>query len=429
MSPPLDPTPRSPVRVRTAFVGCKVSQADSEAARAELVAAGLEAVRGREAADVAIVHTCAVTAEAERKSRQLVNRLVREGLRVVVAGCAATRDAGQFTAAGVTSPASRSWAEIAADLRGAVGEGRSGDALRQPHPAPVRRSSRGRTRFVLKAQDGCAGRCTYCLVRLVRGTPRSLPLPDAVSHAAAAVEAGCGEVVLSGIDLSAYRDPVSGAGLADLVGALAAVPGLARLRLSSLEPRALDERLIGALQHPLVARHLHVPLQSADDGVLRAMGRPYGWRAYREALERVRERLADCAFSTDLMVGFPAEDEAAFGRSLAALEEGLFDRVHVFAYSPRPGTEAAKLAPLPVGEVRRRRAAALAAAANAARAAAGRALGREADVLVEEQREGLWKGYSSQYVKYYLSGAGGRGRIVRAVADEVYGDGVKGRTA
>jgi threonylcarbamoyladenosine tRNA methylthiotransferase MtaB len=218
--------------------------------------------------------------------------------------------------------------------------------------------SRRRTRFVLKAQDGCGGRCAYCVVRLVRGAPRSLPLAEAVASASAAVGDGCGEVVLSGIDLGAYRDPETGADLAALVGALVDVPGLARLRLSSLESRALDERLVAALEHPGVARHLHVPLQSADDGVLAAMGRPYDWRAYRATLKGARRRLDGCTFSTDLMVGFPTEDEAAFGRSLAALEEGLFGRVHVFAYSARPGTPAAGLAPLPAAEVRRRRAAA-----------------------------------------------------------------------
>ncbi len=342
-------------RVYSAFVGCKVSQADSDAARAQLLAAGLEAAATRGDADLAVVHTCAVTAEAERKSRQLVNRLARGGLPVIVTGCAVTLDATQFAADGVTSLGGRTWADIAGEVAGKSTATRVEGSVPAPPP-------RRRTRFVLKAQDGCGGRCTYCVVRLVRGAPRSLPLADAVAAATAAVADGCGEVVLSGIDLGAYRDAGSGADLAALVGALVAVPGLARLRLSSLEPGALDERLLAALEHPRVARHLHVPLQSADDGVLAAMGRPYDWRAYRATLERARLRLGGCAFSTDLMVGFPTEDEAAFARSLAALQAGLFGRVHVFAYSPRPGTPAAALAPLPVAEVRRRRAAALAAA-------------------------------------------------------------------
>ncbi len=419
-------------RLFTAFVGCKVSQADSEAARAELLAAGLEEAGSAEDADVAVVHTCAVTGEAERKSRQLAHRLARRGLRVVVAGCAATRDAGQFAAEGVTPLGERPWAQLARDLGApapatAAADGAGAAAAGGTGPEAAPRSASRRTRFVLKAQDGCGGRCAYCVVRLVRGTPRSLPLDEALVAATRAVTAGCGEIVLSGIDLGAWRDTVSGAGLAALVEALVAVPGLARLRLSSLEPGALDERLAAALAHPLVARHLHAPLQSADDGVLAAMARPYDWAGYRASLDRVRAAVPDCAFSTDLMVGYPAEDEAAFARSLAAVESGLFGRVHVFAFSPRPGTPAAALTPLPAAVVRRRRAAALAAAGAAARAAARAALGRPADVLVEERRDGLWKGYSSQYVRYHVVGAAEPGRMVRAVADEVYSDGVRGR--
>ncbi|MBN2203578.1 MAG: MiaB/RimO family radical SAM methylthiotransferase [Thermoleophilia bacterium] len=428
-------------RLYTAFVGCKVSQADSEAARTELLAAGLEEAVSAEDADVALIHTCAVTREAERKSRQLAHRLARRGLRVVVAGCAVTRDPAQFDGEAVTLLGERSWEQLAVDLGadapaaplaaretdgGVTGTGETSPRAAQPSPR-VPPSSRRRTRFVLKAQDGCGGRCAYCVVRLVRGTPRSLPLSEAVAAATRAVAGGCGEVVLSGIDLGAWRDAASGAGLPALVAALVEVPGLARLRLSSIEPVALDDRLAGALAHPLVARHLHVPLQSADDGVLAAMARPYDWAGYRAALERVTARVPDCAFSTDLMVGYPAEDEAAFARSLAAVESGLFGRVHIFAFSPRPGTPAAALTPLPPAVVRRRRAAALAAASAAASAAARAVVGRQAEVLVEERRDGLWRGYSSQYVRYHLAGAAQPGRMVRAVADEVYSDGVRGR--
>jgi len=418
-------------RVFMTFLGCKVSQADSEAARAELLADGLEEAASADEADVAVVHTCAVTAEAERKSRKLAHRMARRGARVVVAGCAVTRDAAQFTRDGATAFAGRSWADLADELGASAAAAPAVPAraipARDEAGAAAPRPSRGRTRATLKVQDGCGGRCAYCVVRLLRGAPRSLPLDEAVAAAKAAVAGGCGEVVLSGIDLGAWRDPAREAGLAELIEALVTVPGLARLRLSSLEPGALDGRLVRALSDPLVARHLHVPLQSADDGVLAAMARPYDWAVYRAALERVRAAVPDCAFSTDLMVGYPAEGEAAFARSLAAVESGLFGRVHVFAFSPRPGTPAAALTPLPAAVVRSRRAAALAAAAAAARAAARAALGRPVDVLVEERRDGRWRGYSSQYVRYHLSGDAAPGRMVRAVADEVCGDAVAGR--
>jgi len=402
--------------VAIAFVGCKVSQADGEEALAELAAAGLRPVATRDAADVVVVHTCCVTAEAERKSRRLVRRVTADGTRVIVAGCAAALRPEQFDGPGVEVVARPDWAAVAA----------ASPADGSP-PRGAARLPAARTRFVLKVQDGCSGRCSYCVVRLVRGRPRGTSLRDALAAARAALAGGCGEIVLSGIDLGAWCD--GELRLPDLVLALADLPGLARLRLSSLEPRHLDERLLEALAHPRVARHVHVPLQSADDGVLAAMRRPSTFAQYSSAAARMQARLGDCMLSTDVIVGFPAEDDAAFGRTLAALESGLFGRVHVFAFSPRPGTAAAELPPLPAALVKERKGRALAAAEAAARGARRAALGRLAEVLVEERREGLWRGYSSEYMRYYLDGAASPGTLVRAVACEEYEDGVKGRIA
>jgi threonylcarbamoyladenosine tRNA methylthiotransferase MtaB len=403
-------------RVATAYVGCKVSQADGEEALAELAAAGLQPVRAREAADVVVVHTCCVTAEAERKSRRLVRRVAGGGRRVIVAGCAAALRPEQFDGPGVEVEARPDWAAVAA-----------ASAAEGSLPLDAGRSPAVRTRFVLKVQDGCSGRCSYCVVRLVRGRPRSTSRRDALAAARTALARGCGEIVLSGVDLGAWRD--GGLCLPDLVSALSDLPGLARLRLSSLEPRHLEERLLEALTHPRVARHLHVPLQSADDAVLAAMRRPYTVAQYSSAAARMQARLGDCMLSTDVIVGFPAEDDAAFGRTLAALESGLFGRVHVFAYSPRPGTAAAELPPLPAALVNERMGRALAAAEAAARSARRAALGRPAKVLVEERRDGLWRGYSSEYIRHYLDGAASPGTLVAAVACEEYEDGVKGHIA
>ncbi len=408
--------------VASAFVGCKVSQADGEEALAELAAAGLLPARLRETADVIVVHTCCVTAEAERKSRRLVRRLAGDGRRVIVAGCAAALHPEQFDAPGVNVAARPDWAALAA---ASLAEGSSSQDVAPPVGASRRPAAR--TRFVLKVQDGCSGSCSYCVVRLVRGRPRSRSLRDALAAARAGLARGCGEIVLSGIDLGAWQDGESR--LPDLVLGLADLPGLARLRLSSLEPRHLDERLLEALAHPRVARHLHVPLQSADDAVLTVMRRHSTFAQYSAAVARMQARLGDCMLSTDVIVGFPAEDDAAFERTLAALGSGLFGRAHVFAYSPRPGTAAAELPPLPAALVRQRMQRALAAAEAAARSARRAALGRAAEVLIEERRDGLWRGYSSEYIRYYLEGAAHPGSLVRAVADEEHEDGLKGRIA
>ena len=374
--------------------------------------------------------TCCVTAEAEKKSRQLARRLARDGRQVLVAGCAATRDPAQFAEAGIEVVADGDFAAAARRTRPGQGADADGAGRRQAVIA-ASRDGRPRARFNLKVQDGCAGHCTYCIVRTVRGRPRSLPLADAVAAATAAVERGCREVVLTGINLGAYAGETGRMGahatLADLVIVLADLAGLTRLRLSSLEPEAVDGRLLEALAHPVVARHLHLPLQSADDAVLRAMGRRYDMAGYRAAVATVRSRLPDVMLGTDVIAGFPAEDEAAFRRTMDALHDDLFGRVHVFAYSPRPGTPAARLGRLPASVVKARAAAAGEAAADAQRRAAARAVGRPAEVLVEDQRDGLWRGYSSQYVRYHVRGEARPGVLVRAVALEPFGDGVLGR--
>jgi threonylcarbamoyladenosine tRNA methylthiotransferase MtaB len=415
--------------VATVSVGCKVSRADSDEALVALRAAGLRAVARDEAADLVVVHTCCVTAEAERKSRRLVRRMTAAGRHVVVAGCAAILRPEQFEGPGVELLGERPWAALAGASGPASGHepasGTSGAASAAPPPG-----ARRRTRIVIKVQDGCGGSCSYCAVRLVRGRPRSRPLAEVLAAAADAIAGGCGEIVLSGIDLGAWDD--GGRHLADLVEALTTSAALApqgrsgRLRLSSLEPRHLDDRLLLALAHPSVARHLHVPLQSADDGVLADMHRPYTFAEYEATLDRVRARVGRVMLSTDVIVGFPTESETAFGRTLAALESGRFGRIHVFAYSSRPGTAAAELPPLPAAVVKERRGRALAAAGAAARAARRAALGRPAEVLVEDRRDGLGRGYSSEYVRTFVRGAARPGQLVSVVADGEYEDGVIG---
>ncbi len=422
--------------VASVFVGCKISQADGEQALSEMTSAGMRAAERHDAADVVVVHTCCVTAEAERKSRRLVRRYERLGRRVIVAGCAARLRPAQFAGAGVEIVDGRDWAALAAEasVPGVEPAASPVSLAAERHVSPAEGEGAAaadfsavagrRTRFVLKVQDGCAGQCAYCVVRLVRGAPRSTPLAHALAAARTGLERGCGEVVLSGIDLGAWTN--GEARLPQLIEAACGLPGLRRLRLSSLEPRHVDERLLAALAHERVARHLHLPLQSGDDAVLAAMRRPYTVGEFLATAQLARDRLGDVMLSTDVIVGFPTEDEAAFARTLRLLDGGLFGRVHVFAFSPRPGTAAAGLPPLPALLVKERMARALAAAARAAREARTAALGRPAHVLLEERHEGFWRGYSSEYIPYYLEGRARRGELVRAVAQREHKDGVAG---
>jgi len=440
-------------RVWIESVGCKVSRADVEAVLARLVESGHRAAVSVADADVAVITTCCVTGEAERGSRQRVRRLRAQGLPVVVTGCAVVYRPEQFEEPG-TAVVQRS--EVGATVDGLTRAAAGGHVVAPRSGAQDgrgegtgRRAAGGRTRAVLKVQDGCTSVCSYCAVRLVRGAPWSLA-PEAVERAAVrALQGGCGELVVSGINLGLYAGESGSAGagpglgaadsgketsmagmgpvdLAALIERLVELPGLERLRLSSLEPLHVNDRLLRALAHPLVARHLHLPLQSADDGVLADMARPYAFAGYLDKLAMVRAALPGVMVSTDVIVGFPSESAEAFERTLAAIGEdaGLFGRVHVFTFSPRPGTPAAALTPLPAAELRRRRTAAVAAARDAQAAAARSLVGRRLDVLVEDRREGLWRGYSSEYVRCRVQGAARRGTIVgvtagRAVAGEL----------
>ena len=418
--------------VHAAFVGCKVSQADAAAALAALCDAGHRPAPAA-AADLALVVTCCVTAEAERKSRQLARRLASGGRPVIVTGCAATYRPAQFAVPGVVVAARDELAAVAGRLAKRPGVNEAAETARAAADRPDARSgrprvghSRPRTRLTLKVQDGCSGACSYCAVRLARGPLWSLPLHDAASAARAGIAGGCGEIVLSGVNIGLYRD-AGGAGLAGLVASLVALPGLRRLRLSSIEPQHLRAPLLAALAQPLVARHLHVPLQSADDGVLAAMRRPYTFGEYLATLDAARAAMGEIMVSTDVIVGFPSEDEAAFERTLDALRGGRFGRVHVFPYSRRPGTAAASVPPLPPGIVKARRAAAL-AAAEAAHAAAARAeIGTAAEVLVEDRVDGHWCGYTSRYTRCYIGdGAVEPGTLVTVAVEGLFRNGVRG---
>ncbi len=315
------------------FLGCKVSHVDAHAVRERLLADGHAERDGP--ADVAVVNTCCVTHEAVSKSRKAASRLARTHGRVYVTGCGASLPADAFAGlpANVVVVPRRS-EETPGVIAGDVG------AL-----ACVQADARlDRIRAFVKVQDGCSFSCSFCVIPLVRGTSRSRPAEAVLAEVRRRVAQGHKEVVLTGINLGCYRDRSAGHDLPRLVREVGGTPGLARLRLSSIEVNHLNEELVAALREtPAASRHLHVPLQSGDDGVLSAMGRRYRAEAY---LRRVA-LAADFNLTTDVIVGFPGEDEAAFRNTLAVVTEAGITKVHVFPYSPRPGTMTAGADPVP----------------------------------------------------------------------------------
>jgi threonylcarbamoyladenosine tRNA methylthiotransferase MtaB len=394
------------------FLGCKVSLADAQSVRERLAQDGHDEVAAPDAR-VRVVNTCCVTAEAVAKSRKAVRRAARTADRVLVTGCAANlRGAGLDVAANVTVLPVRAerLAETAAGLVGDLGC--TGGA------APPF----ARTRAYVKVQDGCSFACTYCVIPQVRGASRSRVAEAVVAETGRRAAQGHREVVLTGINLGCFRDRGAGMRLADLLVAVAEVPGIERVRLSSIEVNHLTDALLDALSHPRVAAHLHVPMQSGDDGVLRSMRRHYSAAAFLARMRRARDRVAGVNLTTDAIVGHPAETEAAFAATLRMVEEAGFSRVHVFPYSSRPGTTDGGR-PGVAAEAKRRRCARLRALSDA-RGAAHRAAkrGLRERVLVET---GAGRGHAEDMTAFVVPGAAA-GAMVEVVAAGVEGDAVVG---
>jgi threonylcarbamoyladenosine tRNA methylthiotransferase MtaB len=389
-----------------AFLGCKVSQVDAREIRERLVAGGHVESGGER--DVAVVSTCCVTHEAVRKSRQAARRAARRARRVYLTGCAANLpgDALSGLPSNVTVvqlPSELAPAFVAGDV-GAIGCVRADVGL-------------DRVRAFVKVQDGCSFSCAFCVIPQVRGASRSRAADAVLAEVRRRVGQGHCEVVLTGINLGCYRDRGAGYDLPRLVREVGATPGLARLRLSSIEVNHLSDALLAAMREtPTVSPHLHVPLQSGDDGILAAMGRRYTAASY---LRRVG-KAEGFNLTTDVIVGFPGEDEAAFVRTLRLVDKAGITKVHVFPYSPRPGTRTA--AEDTVGPaVKRERSARLRAASTAACARHWRRkLGSEDLVLVD--RPG--RGYGDDYTPWLVDAPAGE--LVRARARHVTEEGIVG---
>ena len=364
------------------FLGCKISHTDAHEVRERLLRDGhVERPAGR-TADVAIVNTCCVTHEAVRKSRQATARAARTHGRVYVTGCAANlpQDAFSGLPDNVTVVARRSEetpAFVAGDV-GAIGCVQSEARL-------------DRVRAFLKIQDGCSFSCAFCVIPSVRGRSRSRPAERVLAEVRRRVAQGHSEIVLTGINLGCYRDRAAGYRLPRLVREVGSIEGLARLRLSSIEVNHVDAELVAALREtPTVGRHLHVPLQSGDDGVLREMARRYTASTYLRRLEP----LTDFNLTTDAIVGFPTETEDAFRRTLAVIDAAGITKVHVFPYSPRPGTLTAARDPVPPA-LKKERSARLRAASAAACLIRWRGkIGCDDVVLVDRPGRGYGDDYS-----------------------------------
>jgi threonylcarbamoyladenosine tRNA methylthiotransferase MtaB len=339
--------------------GCRATQADGAALESQLAAKGLEVAEERAGADLVVLNTCTVTSTADDDVRQTIRRVHREnpGARILVTGCYAQRAPQELASLpGVEWVVGNSHktqiAELvtlspASALAGAPYHGNIhvGDIFAQQDflSAPVEDAAGDRTRPNLKIQDGCNNRCSFCIIPFVRGRSRSLPA-DLVVEQVRGLAARYREVVLSGINLGRWgREPGSSMRLAGLIRRLLAETDLERLRLSSVEPMDFSDDLLGLMaESSRIAKHVHAPLQSGSDKVLRRMHRKYRPRHYADRVLKAREWMPDAAIGADVMVGFPGETDSEFEDSRQFIESLPFTYLHVFTYSERPGTPAAE---------------------------------------------------------------------------------------
>ena len=393
-----------PVRIYVSSLGCKLNQSEMDALAQQLAAGGHEMVTAPAQADLCVLNTCAVTHVAAQKSRQALRRLHRDNpqARLIATGCYAE-----------LTP------EDLVDLPGVemVAGNREKDRLERlisdspmgtKATGPASSVPRERTRALVKIQDGCDNACTYCIIRVARGPQRSRPADEILAEVQARLAAGHQEVVLTGVHIGAFgRDRQQGPGEQDLwglVGQILAETDVPRLRLSSIEPWDLSEKAFRHWEDPRLCRHLHLPLQSGCNATLRRMARRYTAAEFDAWVTAARSAIPGLALTTDLIVGFPGETDEEFAESLAFVQKIGFSRVHVFPYSLRPGTPAARMPEQVPAQIKAERARAMRDVASASlRAFSQRFIGQTLEVLWESVREGqngpMWSGLTDNYLR------------------------------
>ncbi len=411
---------RNFVATRVAFetLGCKLNQAESESLARDLEAAGFCLVAPDESCDVYVLNACTVTATADAKARQLLRLAHRRRANsvLVAAGCYGESVAGALRAVtGTQVLLCRDKAEVVPKLRQLGYGGRC-----------VRNHTRRRTRAFVKAQDGCSSFCTYCIVPFIRGREKSRPPDDVVNEVSARVGESYQEVVLTGTEIGAYRH--QGLDLAGLLGRILKETGVARLRLSSLQPTEITPALLKFWGDHRLCPHFHMSLQSGSDSVLRRMGRHYNAAEYLAAAGRIRDAVPDAAITTDIIVGFPGETEAEFEESYCLCASLGFARIHVFSFSPRPGTAAAAMpAQVATGIKKERSQRMLVLAKESAKAYRSLFLGRTLAVLWETEASGILTGYTGNYIRIFADAGQGLPNTILAVRlIKLYKDGVWG---
>jgi threonylcarbamoyladenosine tRNA methylthiotransferase MtaB len=397
--------------VKFLTLGCKVNQYDTQSIRERFLERGFREERGRVKSDFYLINTCTVTASADQKSRGMIRRCINENpkAKVIVTGCMVRKDKSKL-----------------AEIKGVsliIGKSFFSEGISD---------FCSHTRAFLKIQDGCDNFCAYCKVPLARGSSRSRPLNEVAEEARRLAGNGFKEIVLTGICLGAYgRDLSPKTSLAEVISTLEKIDGIIRIRLSSIEAGDVTAALIDKMSaSKKLCPHLHIPIQSGDDEILKKMRRSYSRSFYLKLIRRIRNKIPHLAITTDCLIGFPGEEEKHFRNTLDLVKKILPLKVHIFPYSAREGTLAYSKQPLniPAFAVKERIAILKKAAGSSAKAYKERFLRKKLPVLFEarpKEAKGYWEGYSDNYIKVlYKSKNNLKNKVVSVRLKELSGDAV-----
>jgi threonylcarbamoyladenosine tRNA methylthiotransferase MtaB len=420
-------------------LGCRLNQAESDSMASQLAARGLIPVGLHHPPDVVVINTCTVTREATKASRTAIRRAIRThpDAKVIVVGCYAVSDRAEIEAIdGVDLVLGNDMKEDFAEALDIPVPPAPILQIGFPHRSGTLAPEQGpRIRANLKVQTGCDEWCTFCIIPTTRGSLRSLDEDRLVAEAQARVAAGARELVLTGVHLGKYGYDWGGdeRDLIRLLRRLLAIEGVWRVRLSSILSNHLTDEVIDFIAtDPRICPHLHVPLQAGDDRVLEAMNRPYRIADFISTVEKANATIPNLALATDVIVGFPGETDEAFQATLEVVRRLEFSKLHVFRYSPRPGTPAADMSDAVSPDVKRDRSKRLIDLGNEIRSRFLAAhVGRPLHVLVEDERDidGEWvsSGQTGDYVRVWFEGRGLLGSFATVTGERVRADGIGGR--
>ena len=415
------------IKIAIDSLGCKLNQAEAELLARQFADAGYQLVSPTDRADVYILNTCTVTHIADSKSRHWLRLAHRRNpyALLVVTGCYAQRapeELAEIEGVGLVFDND----EKPDLLRLMEESGRIGVPITTRGSLATGFYGEFRTRSFVKIQDGCNNFCSYCIVPLVRGRERSLPVDRVIAEVKHRVARGHKEVVLTGVKVGSYS--CDGVELKELLGRILAETDIERLRLSSLQPQEITPELIGLWRNRRLCRHFHLSLQSGSDEVLSRMRRRYSTKDYEQTVSLIRSLVPEVAITTDVIAGFPGETEAEFEESYAFCRRMEFARIHVFSYSSRQGTQAAGMPHQVEAQVKKQRSQRmLALAEQSIRNFSKRFLGKAVFVLWEKRVNDIWSGHADNYIKVYTgSNKDLTNKLLAVKLVEIWGDGVWG---